>query len=279
MNTPTTSIITAILTPEGLRPTAYRVRSLKEAARYEPQGVYTVTRTFQRTSALSLTAHLDRLEESARLKGQPLQLDRAALRKALRQLLDEAGYAEARFRITVPTAQPDTIYFAIEPLNGILPELRAHGVRVQSFPVQRPNPRAKDTNWMITRAELQAQMGDGIHEGLLTSPDGMILEGLASNFYGILDGELRTAADGILHGISRCIVLEVAPEILPVREEPVALADVPRLSEAFMTSSSRGVVPIVEIDGQPVNGGQPGPLTRALAARYDQWTETHLEPI
>ncbi|PJF34267.1 MAG: hypothetical protein CUN49_16530, partial [Candidatus Thermofonsia Clade 1 bacterium] len=88
--------------PEGLREAPYRADSLAEAVPYEPEGVYTITRTFNRDHVLMLDEHLDRLEESARLEDIPIQLDRAALRTALRTLIDQSGYAESRFRITVP---------------------------------------------------------------------------------------------------------------------------------------------------------------------------------
>ncbi len=279
MTTQTPTITTAVLRPDGLQPTAYLAASLADAVQYEPHGVYTVSRTYHRTATLELGAHLDRLEESAHLKDIPLQLDRPALRAALRQLIEASGYPEARFRLTVPAEQPDLVYIAVEPLNGVPSEVRRRGVRVQTFPVRRTNPRSKDTKWMISRAELQAQMGDDIYEGLLTGPVGELLEGLGSNFYAVKDGELRTAGSGVLYGISRRIVLAVAPEALPVREEPVTLADIPQLSEAFLTSSSRGIVPIVMIDGQPVNGGVPGPITHELAARYETWEDAHLETL
>ncbi|NJL93532.1 MAG: hypothetical protein HC915_07270 [Anaerolineae bacterium] len=51
------------------------------------------------------------------------------------------------------------------------------------------------------------------------------------------------------------------------------------MDEAFLTSSSRGVLPIVMIDDQPIGAGAPGVLTRELQQRYDAWTEAHLEPI
>ncbi|MBN1964793.1 MAG: aminotransferase class IV family protein [Anaerolineae bacterium] len=275
-------ILTATLTPAGLQATPYHATSLADAAQYEPPGVYTVTRTYHRTSALKFSRHLKRLEQSARLREIDLTLDRAAwqdgLRAALRQLIDQAGYAESRFRITIPADTPETAYFAIEPLNPVPAAVKASGVHVRAFPMQRQNPRAKDTRWMQARAGLQAQL-NGSYEGLLTDGDGALLEGLGSNFYAILAGELRTAHDGILEGISRRIVMKVAPDVLPVREQPVRLADLPELAEAFLTSSSRGVVPIVQIDDQVIGDGVPGPLTQALSARYDAWAEAHLKPI
>ncbi len=271
------TITAAILSLEGLQPAPYQASSLAEAARYEPTGVYTVARTYHRTMALCLDAHWDRLEESARLLGIPLRLDRRSARDALRRLILESGYPESRFRITAPADAPDHLYFAIEPFKDVPVEVRANGARVQSVNGQRSIPRAKNTAWMETRAHLS--LPEGIYEGLLIGPDGTILEGMSSNFYAIRDGALYTAQGTVLPGISRRIALEVAPEVLPVYLEPVRLADVPRLQEAFLTSAGRGVVPIVEIDGQQVNGGRPGPFTRAIERRYNAWTEAHLEEI
>ncbi len=279
MNTPV-SIVTAILTPGGLEPTPYRAESLAEAVHFEPSGVYTVGRTYRRFYVLKFDAHLNRLEESARLTGGSITLDRPALRAALRQLIEQAGYAETRFRITIPAQNPDTLYFALEPLKPVPPEARINGVRVITFAGQRDNPAAKDTRWMDRRAPFADRLAAAnAYEGLLINPEGCLLEGLSSNFYAVLDGELRTAREGILYGISRSIVMTVAPEVLPLREQPVALADLPRVSEAFLTSSSRGIVPIAAIDDHLISDGRPGPLTLAIAARYDAWSEEHLEPL
>jgi branched-chain amino acid aminotransferase len=274
-----TPIMTAVLTPAGLQPTPYQATSLNDAAAYEPPGVYTVGRTFNRDCVVWIDAHFERTEESARLVGIPVTLDRAAIRAALRALIDRGGYPNSRFRLTVPKATPDQLLIAVEPLNPVPPEVRAAGVKVRSFPVRRQNPRAKDNQWMVDRAALKAQMTPEDYEGLLTTPEGKLLEGLSSNFYAIRDGDLYTAPNGILEGISRRIVMTVAPDVLTVHEEPVALADLPQVQEAFLTSSSRGLVPIIAIDAQRIGDGRPGPLTRTLTARYDAWAQAHLEPL
>jgi branched-subunit amino acid aminotransferase/4-amino-4-deoxychorismate lyase len=52
-----------------------------------------------------------------------------------------------------------------------------------------------------------------------------------------------------------------------------------QIEEAFLTSSSRGVVPIIQINEQSIAAGRPGPLTQQLSTAYDAWVEEHLEPI
>ncbi|MCU0511773.1 MAG: aminotransferase class IV [Anaerolineae bacterium] len=271
----------AILTPEGLQPAPYHADSLKAAAAYEPeQGIYTVTNTFQRTQVLKLDAHLDRLEDSARRAGIALALDRPRLRAALREMIAAADFGDVRFRITVSAAQPQHFILTLEPFQPVAPALIAQGVRaITAANSARHNAAAKTTDWMHARAALEAAMPPGIYDTFLLDADGYVLEGLASNVYGVLAGELRTAGAGVLPGIAQQIVLAVAPPRLPVRREAFHVREVARLEEAFLTSSSRGIIPVVEIDGQRIGAGVPGPHTLALRQAYQDWLHRHLEEL
>lgn len=273
------TIPSAILTPNGLQPTPYQVNSLIEAIPLEPKGVYTVTRSYGRTKALLLDAHLTRLEESARLEGIPLTLNRPALREALCQLIAQTDYPDVRFRITVPRQQPDQLYLALEPFPLPSPSLRTNGVKVATLDLQRQNPRAKNSIWLESRKKAMKALGSEAYEGLLVDDAGAILEGASSNFYAVLGGSLYTAEEGILKGISRKALLEVAEGILPIHLAPILLSDLSEISQAFLTSSTRGVIPIVQINNQLIADGTPQALTLTLAQRYDDWTEAHLEPI
>lgn len=268
------------LTPEGLQEVAYQADSLDEAAQHEPRdGVYTVTNTYQRYKVLKWDAHLDRLEDSAQRAGIPLQLDRARLNAALRQLIDEADVGAVRFRVTVPAAQPKHRILSLEPFTPPSPELIAQGVRVITAQTARHNPEAKTNDWMHQRRALKEAQPPGIYDTFLVDDEGYLLEGLASNVYTIREGVLYTAGSGVLKGISRQIVLAVAPPIVPVREEAAHQDEMPHLDECFLTSSSRGIIPVVEINGIMIGSGVPGPLTRQLRAAYDAWVNDHLTTL
>lgn len=268
------------LTPAGLVPVDYDADSLVDAAPYEPQGVYTITNTYPNLQALMLNAHLERLEDSARREGIPWRLDRAQLRTALRQVITESGFGVSRFRITVPRATPDQPILSVEPFHPPAPEVYERGIRcVTVSDQQRANPAAKTTGWMTQRRSVQDAFPPGVSEGLLVSDDGYLLEGLGSNFYAIRDGVLHTAGEGVLAGISRLVVYEIAPDIVALSPEPVSVDDVSRLAEAFITSASRGIVPVIEIDGTPIGDGAPGPTTRRLREAYNAWVRAHLEDI
>lgn len=269
------------LSANGLTPVDYHADSLNEAAAYEPQdGVYTVTNTFETFKVLRLTAHLDRLEDSARRANIPLKLDRGRLRAALRQVIAESGYGDVRFRVTVPAQSPDELILSVEPFKPLAPEIYANGVKCVTVPDSaRHNAAAKTTDWMHQRGQIEQSLPPGIYTALLLDEAGYILEGVSSNFYAVLDGELRSAGQGVLPGIAQQIVYAVAPDVLPVRRDAVHVDDVPRLTEAFITSSSRGIVPVVEIDGIAIGNSKPGEMTRALRERYLASMRDQLEEL
>ncbi|HYO88111.1 MAG TPA: aminotransferase class IV [Candidatus Limnocylindrales bacterium] len=269
-----------ILTPSGLVPAPYTAGSLLDAARHETGGVYTITNTFERTKVLKINAHLDRLEDSARREGIVLRLDRVRLRAAVRQLIEAADYGDVRFRITVSKSDPIRFILSCEPFRTLPAVVFEQGVRVVLVhDAARHNPEAKTTGWMMDRQAIEESLPKDIFTGVLVGDGGELLEGLSSNFYAILDGHLWTAGGGVLPGIAQQIVLEVAPAVLPVRREPVHATDIPRLSEAFVTSASRGIVPVVQIDDAVLGNGAPGPLTRKLRERYLAWAEANLEEL
>jgi len=268
-----------LLTSDGLQPVPYTAESLAEAAQYEPHdGVYTVANTFNTFQVLKLDAHLDRLEDSARRENIDLKLDRPTLRKALRQVIDEANFGDVRFRITVSRVHPDQFILSVEPFQPPAPEVYENGVRCITLPDSaRHNPAAKTTGWMHDREHFI--LPNGIYTGLLLDAQGDILEGMTSNFYAIVDGELRTAGEGALPGIAQQIVFTIAADIIPLRKDPVNVKDLSQIQESFVTSSSRGIVPVIEIDGLTIGNGKPGEQTVALQAAYRSWVKNHLEEL
>jgi branched-subunit amino acid aminotransferase/4-amino-4-deoxychorismate lyase len=267
-----------LLTSTDLRDVDYHAESLGAASQYEPDGIYTVTNTYHTFQTLKLDAHLDRMEDSARREGIPLDLDRKRLRQALRQMIAEADYGDVRFRVTVPRHQPDQFIITMEPFTPPAPAIINAGVRCVTAPgLLRRNPSAKTTDWMTNRSDFQ--LPEGIYEGLLVADDHRILEGFGSNFYAILENELRTAGEDVLPGIAQQVVFTVAPPIILLRRDAVHLEDLPRLEEAFITSSSRGIIPVIQIDDQLIGDGAPGTRTMTIRRAYNKWVEAHLETL
>ncbi len=114
---------------------------------------------------------------------------------------------------------------------------------------------------------------------ILTSADGFLLEGATSNFYAVAMGVLHTAGEGVLPGMAQKIVYQVAPGIIPLEKTPVRADQLWAIEEAFLTSASRGVIPITQINSQIIGTGQPGAVTLALRSAYEAWVLAHLDPL
>ena len=101
--------------------------------------------------------------------------------------------------------------------------------------------------------------------------DGAVTEGTSNNAYIVTGGRIvtRHLGEEILHGITRAAVLKFAREAqMEVEERPFTLAEAQAADEAFVTSASTFVTPVVEIDGVHVGGGAPGPVARRLREIY-----------
>jgi branched-chain amino acid aminotransferase len=143
----------------------------------------------------------------------------------------------------------------------------------------RHNPASKSSEWMHRRQALEAAMPEGIYETFLLDSQGNLLEGASSNVYAVLDGELYTVASGVLAGVSRMIVFEVCEGIVPLRLEAANMSDVDRFREVFLSSSSRGIIPVVELDCYAIGDGRVGKITLALRDAYQHWVAEHLEEL
>ncbi|MCY4145410.1 MAG: aminotransferase class IV, partial [Chloroflexi bacterium] len=187
---------------------------------------------------------------------------------------------DVRFRISAQAAQPDELLLSIEPYAPPAASLIKRGVRCNtSSRLARHNPAAKSSEWMHQRRSLEAARPADLYETFLLDDEGAVLEGLGSNFYAIIDGELRTAGSGVLAGIARRVVIAVCAGSLLVRQIAPKLRELPRYDEAFLSSSSRGIIPVVAIDGIAIGAGEPGETTQWLRKAYQRWVAARLEEL
>jgi branched-subunit amino acid aminotransferase/4-amino-4-deoxychorismate lyase len=256
--------------------------SLDSVSRQLPEGFYSTFRTYGRCArALDLKHHLDRLYLPAAERGVEPSVSARELREALAGLLEAYRPGEARVRISLSLAEsPGQVFAMIEPLKMLDETVYQRGVRAATFHTERANPRIKSTSFIQkSDQERKSLAQSGIFEGLIVQ-NRQIYEGLTSNFYAIRGDVLLTAQNGILLGVTRRIILRLARKLgLEIEYRPLWLDELPGVGEAFITSSSRGAVPVVEIDGQPVGRGKPGNWTKCLLAAYAGYVEQKSELI
>ena len=112
----------------------------------------------------------------------------------------------------------------------------------------------------------------GAREAWFVDKEGMVTEGTSTNAWIVVPAGAivtRSATLGILKGITRAVVLEVAArEGLTIEERPFSVPEALKAREAFVTAATQIVMPVVEIDGRKIADGRPGPVARALRARF-----------
>ena len=227
-----------------------------------PAGAYTTIRTYGSRRFVEFDDHVTRLSSSA---GAPL--DAASLHDAVRAALDATRHAESRLRVTFA---PPRLFVSVEPFVPPDAALYRDGARCVTLPLRRDRPRLKDTRFLAAAAAAYSVLPPGIHEGLLVAEDGSVLEGLSSNFFAVVGGRLRTEDERALPGITRSLVLEEAEGLLPIDLTATRRDELPRASECFITSASRGVMPVVAIDDVRVGDGRPGSVTAELRRRFER---------
>lgn len=255
--------------------------SMDDVTRQLPAGVYTTFRTYHKIKVLHLEEHFSRLQESATLLGKRIQISRLFIRESIRAAILLQHDQEHRVRINIDLQdKPGTLYIIIEPLVVLPSKAYRDGVQVIFSHLHRENPTAKSTAFVQIADVERKRLLDGVNEALMVDPDGNILEGLSSNFFGIQNNTLFTAEEGVLKGITRSQVLRCAESagILVVRK-PVNVKDLPLLTEAFITSASRGVLPVVQIETTRIGNGKPGRITRAIENLFNQMIEGEIEEI
>lgn len=269
-----------------LLPLPLSVSSLDEASLHLPGGAYTTFRTFSGQKALHLEDHLSRLEQTAKMFGDPIALDHPQLRSAVRQALhgavmENGEAADWRVRLTLDLeVHHGAVYVSLQPLVTLPDEAYRQGVPVITCSLQRQLPKAKLTRFIVRAGAVRQNLPPGIEEAIMVDPQGHLLEGLSSNFFAVQAERIWTAEVGVLSGVTRFLALQAAERLnIPIQLEPVSLADLPRIDEAFITSASRGVLPVRQIDQALIGNGCPGTLTCKLMHTYQAMVQEQLEPI
>jgi branched-chain amino acid aminotransferase len=142
----------------------------------------------------------------------------------------------------------------------------------------RRDPAVKSAEFVIKRRQYLIEHSE-IYEVLLLDGEGFVKEGASSNLYGVRDGELWTANDGILPGTTRQIILEIASRLdIGICHDAIHQDDIHLLDEAAISSSSRGIVPVVQIDGLIIGSGRPGEVISRLMTAYRNYVTQAVKP-
>lgn len=230
--------------------------------------------------------HLRRLRHTLAGMRLPLATSDEAITQGALDLIRANGIPEARLRLTVTGGRHDgairlkrpgtpNLILTASLLVPLPAEHYRDGVTVVlspwSVPGDSPLPRIKTINRLMHLMAKEAALEQGAFESLFLDETGGVLEGTATNAFFVVDGALRTPSleSPLLAGVTRDAVLETARSAgLLVEEGRVGAEELPRASEAFLTSTTIELLPIRALDRRPVGDGRPGPVWRALFEQF-----------
>jgi len=153
--------------------------------------------------------------------------------------------------------------FELPPAN-----IYESGARLTLKEYRRDVPTVKTTNYLFSASLAKTMKEDGVID-ILYHHDGLITECSRCNFFIVQGEKIKTAGKGILRGITRERVLTLQDPSVAVMEADILVEELGQATEAFITSTTKGVVPITHIDDTPILDGQVGPVTRELMSRIN----------
>ena len=180
------------------------------------------------------------------------------------------GVAERDFSYPKEAEQTLVAFTQVKELTD--PPAAKIGIRIITIPDIRWQRRDIKTTGMLAQAMAkQAAKQAGVDDAWMVE-DGHVTEGTSNTAFIVLDENrliTRPLSNAVLPGITRRTILKLAETgAITVEERLFTVDEAKGASEAFLTSASSFVMPIVEIDGAMIGGGQPGPVTRKLRALY-----------
>ncbi len=264
--------------------------------------IYEVFRTYSGVP-LYCHEHLDRMENSAALIHMTLTQSREEILAEIRRTIEAAEPPSGedvyvRWHVTrgggpvdlIPPADAQTrLVVLVKPVPRWKPEHYSHGMRVAVTTVRRNaadalNPDIKSGNYLNNILAVSEAIELGADDCVMLNAAGHVTEASTSNIFFVLDGELVTPspATGILRGITKWAIEQMGErEGFPVCARELTVEDLTDVSECFVTSSTREVMPVASLmlsQDQAVElppGG--GPVTRRVAAAYKAAVDEYVD--
>jgi branched-chain amino acid aminotransferase len=247
-------------------------------------GVFDLVRTYG-GKPFFLKEHIERLRHSANEIGLHFPWSIKALLDIVLETLRRNSHKESSIRMVVTGgSSPDfmtpqnkpRLLVLISPVPLLPKAWYTEGVKIITRMTERFKPGVKSINYIPATVALEEARQRGAVEALYLDRQDFVLEGTASNVFAFSGEKLITPGRDILSGITRQVVLNVAKEHFTVQIRDISRQELLSADEVFLTGTSKGVVPVIQVDETTIGNGKPGPLTRQLIKKLAEHTTQDL---
>lgn len=251
------------------------------------EGVYETLRTYNGRPFL-FERHMARLRRSAARLALDVPFSDAELLTRVdetSQALDAPGERYIRMLLTRGVGElsydpracaTPSLVIVVKPFDPVPAAVVEAGVKIALVPIVRNHPASvdpiiKSNNLLNNALAMQQAIAVNAAEGLMRNYRGELAECSQSNFFVVREGRAETPplSAGVLGGLTRELLLELGPTVgVPVVEATLTEADLDAAAEAFFTSTTKELLPVVQIDERRIGSGRPGPVTLALLEAF-----------
>lgn len=262
------------------------------------EGVYETIRTYGGRCFI-FDRHMTRLRASAARLELPLAMsDDHVLQRVEATLAAIEAPGERYIRLLLtrgvgelsydPAAcREPTLVVVVKPLEEVPEELLERGVKIVLVPIMRNHPASvdpiiKSNNLLNNALAMQQALQQGGAEGLMKNYRGELAECSQSNFFIVRGGTALTPplSAGVLGGLTRQLLFEIGPAIgVTVEEAVLTEADLATADEAFFTSTTKELMPVVRVDDGAIGSGRPGQVTRRLLEAFRRTAHEMTQPV
>ncbi|MBA3901174.1 MAG: aminotransferase class IV [Bacteroidetes bacterium] len=242
-------------------------------------GVFDYLRTYNR-KPFRMDDYLERLRSSADALLLPLPND-TEIKFVVKELIrrsDYPGDIGIRLLITGGTT-PDGISvtkpsFIVTAEKLFLPpaDVFLNGIKLITFEFLRELPQVKTTNYLTAIRNVKLKEQQNAYE-LLYHKNGNILETSRNNFFIFKENKLITPKNNILFGITRKVVLELAAGKYEIEEREIKTEEINDCTEAFITGTTKKIIPVVQVNDFIIGDGKPGANTVKIMRHFDDYVK------
>jgi len=244
-------------------------------------GVFEYARTYH-GKLFHFEDHLTRLHNSAETLRLKVPLSDAELREIAEQLIQKSELNTPAVRILLTggetagslSFEKPNLIMITEELPTWSREFYIQGVKLISVEYQRELPHVKSLNYLNALRLEPHKQEQGAFDLLYTN-QGEITECPRNNFFVFRDGSLITPADKILPGITRKVVIQLAAAEFSVEERCLTISELKECQEAFITSTSKEVLPVTQIDDRKIGSGNIGELTKRMMTLFQGYVTNY----
>jgi branched-chain amino acid aminotransferase len=252
-------------------------------------GVFEGIRIYNR-KVFKLREHIDRLYESARHTHLEIPMSREQMCEATVSTVQANQKVDGYIRLIVTRGEGNLgldprkcgnpqVIIIVDDISLYPREMYDNGLEIVTAATIRNhsnalNPRIKSLNYLNNILAKIEAIRAGCQEAIMLNAQGEVAECTGDNIFVVKHRILSTPPihAGILEGITRNTVMELAREAgIEVREATLTRHDVYAADEVFLTGTAAEVIPVVKVDDRAIGSGKPGPITRQLRERFNQY--------